>query len=237
MNTLITYKIVSDQDGKLKNAAKSACDFWNKFIMPASTIVIRLGVFTNFSSTIARAYKPCTNENIVYGRVEFNTKYLKTFTDTEIIGTIIHEIGHTLGFGWNKWMELFDHDTGEFKQGYIEQVPALDKMSVETDYGPGTRFSHWDEEKFDRELMTGFKDDFEYVLPVTIEVTSLLGHKVLESLSQKTMLVDIINDLQSIVFSRTEDARKIDRDHFIETEIWEERYSSKRISFQKMNAY
>ena len=102
MNTLITYKIVSDNEGKLKGAAKLSCDFWNKFVVAKSSIVIRLGIFTSFGNTIARAYKPYSRNGTVYGRVEFNTKYLSTFSESETVGTIIHEIGHTLGFGWDK---------------------------------------------------------------------------------------------------------------------------------------
>ena len=70
--------------------------------------MIRLGVFTSNTSTIARAYKPYERDGVVYGIVEFNTKYLSTYSGNEISGTIIHEIAHTLGFGWDKWMELFD---------------------------------------------------------------------------------------------------------------------------------
>jgi hypothetical protein len=50
---LITYKIVSDVDGRLKAAARTACNFWNRFVVPSSSIVIRLGTFTAFCSTIA----------------------------------------------------------------------------------------------------------------------------------------------------------------------------------------
>jgi hypothetical protein len=54
MSTLVTYKIVSDKDGKLKGAAKLSCSFWNKFVVAESSVVIRLGIFTSFSNTIAR---------------------------------------------------------------------------------------------------------------------------------------------------------------------------------------
>ncbi len=175
MSTLITYKIVSDKDGKLKESAKLSCNFWNKFVLPSSSIVIRIGVFTSFGNTIARAYKPHDNNGIIYGQIEFNTNYLDSFIESEIVGTIIHEIGHTLGFGWDRWMELFDVSTGKFLQEYVDIVPDLLNMRVETDYGPGTTLSHWDEEYFDKELMTGFKDESVYVLPVTISVTSLSG--------------------------------------------------------------
>jgi len=228
MSTLITYKIVSDSEDKLRGAAKLACGFWNKFVIANSSIVIRLGIFTSFGNTIARAYKPNSSSGVVYGRVEFNTKYLSTFSESEIVGTIVHEIGHTLGFGWDRWMQLFDINSGEFFQKYIKVLPDLADMRVETDYGPGTTLAHWDEELFDRELMTGFKDNAEYVLPVTISVTPLLGHTVAEELPVKKMLTDILNELREVQFTRTGEAEKLDRDYFEETDIWEEVYTDKK---------
>lgn len=228
MDTLITYKMVSDLEGRLKAAAKLSCDFWNRFVMASSSIVIRLGIFTGFGTVIARAYKPYKKNGVVYGRVEFNTKYLRSFSEHEIVGTIIHEVGHTLGFGWDKWMELFDPSTGEFLPKYIKVLPDLADMRVETDYGAGTTLAHWDEERFDKELMTGFQDKAEHVLPVTIGVTELLGHKVAETFSQKTLLSEILEELRGVMFTRTDDARKLDRDHFEETDIWEELYTDKR---------
>lgn len=219
-STLITYKIVSDLDGKLKQAARVACNFWNRFVIPNSSIVIRLGVFTSNSGTIARAYKPYQNEGTVYGVVEFNTKYLSTFTRNEISGTIIHEIGHTLGMGWDKWMELFGND-GKFTQAAIDELDDLKEMRVETDYGDGTRFSHWDEQRHDQELMTGFKDQGEHVLPVTIDVMSLLGHQVAERLAQKTDLGALLDSLAQIAFTRQAEAKSINLDHFTKTDIWE----------------
>lgn len=233
MSTIITYKIVSDREGKLRDAAKLACGFWNKYVIPSSSIIIRLGIFTRFGNTIARAYEPYRKNGVMYGRVEFNTRYLSTFSEAEIVGTIIHEIGHTLGIGWDRWMELFHKETGKFKQEYIDLLPKLADMRVETDYGPGTRFSHWDEEAFGKELMTGFKDSAEYVLPVTISVTSMLGNTLAEELLEKQLLADILNQLRGIQFTRIEEAEKLDRDYLEETDVWEEVYTNKRISMDE----
>ena len=106
MANLITYKIVNDVDGRLKTAARVACSFWNRFVQPDSSIVIRLGTFTSFGTTIARAYQPYSQGGVVYGVVEFNTQFLAEFSDTEVAGTVVHELGHTLGIGWDKWMLL-----------------------------------------------------------------------------------------------------------------------------------
>ncbi len=219
-STLITYKIVSDLNGRLKQAGRIACNFWNRFLVPKSSIVIRLGVFTADNNTIARAYKPYDEDGVVYGVIEFNTKYMATFSDKGISGTIIHEIGHTLGFGWDEWMEMFDAQ-GVFTAAFTDEIPELKNMRVETDYGSGTQFAHWDEERHDEELMTGFKDVVEHVLPVTIKIMALFGHQVVEELPKKTDLGILLDTLAQVVFSRKAEAKAINLDHFEETEIWE----------------
>ena len=219
--TLVTYKIVSDVDGKLKAAARVACNFWNRFVIPNSSIVIRLGVFTANSLTIARAYRPYELDGVVYGVVEFNTKYLSTFSKNQISGTIVHEIGHTLGFGWNEWMDLIDASSGEFTQEAINGLAVLQDMMVETDYGPGTQYSHWDEARHGDELMTGIKDAVEHVLPVTIDIMTLLGHQVAEELPQKTDLDSLLDSLALVMFSRQAEAKSFNLDHYEKTPLWE----------------
>lgn len=220
-STIITYKIVSDVDGKLKAAARVACNFWNRFVVPKSSIVIRLGIFTANNLTIARAYKPYEFEGVVYGVVEFNTKYLSTFSKNQISGTIVHEIGHTLGFGWNEWMDLFDASNGEFTQEAINEIAALHDMRVETDYGSGTQYSHWDEARHDKELMTGIKDPGENVLPVTIDIMHLLGHQVAEELPHETNLDSLLDSLALVMFTRQAEAKSFNLDHYEKTPLWE----------------
>jgi hypothetical protein len=228
---IITYHIESDYNGMLRDAAKLSCDFWNRFVLPASSIVIRLGVFTQFGNTIARAYYPYKKDGVVYGVIQFNTYYLDQFTQVEIVGTIIHEVGHTLGFGWDEWMELFNHDTGLFTPEAVEEIAALGDMYVETDYGAGTTLAHWDEERHRKAMMSGFKSSAEYVLPVTIDIMTLLGHQVIEKLAEKTSLEAIIEELSMVQFMRMEDATQLDREAFVQTNIWEEIYSDRRTSF------
>lgn len=234
-STLITYKIASDVDGKLKRAARVACNFWNRFVIPNSSIVVRLGVFNSNTTTIARAYKPFEKDGVVYGVVEFNTKYLSTFSGNQISGTIIHEIGHTLGFGWDKWMNLFD-SSGVFTEAATNALIDLKDMRVETDYESGTKYSHWDEERHQEELMTGFKDNTEHVLPVTIRIMVLLGHQVVEELSQKTDLDTLLNTLAQVAFSRQAEAKAIDLDHFEQTDLWENIPHDQPLSKRKLSS-
>jgi hypothetical protein len=228
MGQIITYKIVSDVGGKLKTAARTACNFWNRFVLPKQSIVIRLGTFTSFGNTIARAYEPYKKGGIIYGVIEFNTYFLSEYSDVQTAGTIVHEIGHTLGYGWDRWMALFDENTGCFKPKFVKQLPALKNMRVETDYGPGTTLAHWDEEKFGGELMTGFKNDVEHVLPITVDVAALLGHQVLERLQKKTSLKKLLTTLQATQFTKKELAKSLDLDFFVQTPVWEEAYTNRR---------
>lgn len=220
-SNLITYNLVDTEDTRLKGGARTACNFWNRFVQPKYSIVIRLGVFTQNSFTIARAYKPFEKDDVRYGRVEFNTKYLGRFTEHEIAGTIIHEIGHSLGIGWDDWDKLYDRQSGNFKAAAIRRLKKLEVMEVELDGGSGTAFAHWDEAKFDKELMTGYQDKGEHVLPVTIDLMSVLGHTVIEQLEAKTDLSKLLDDAASVVFTRQNEARALDLDHFQETDIFE----------------
>ena len=49
MGHLITYNIRSDVDGRLKEATKTACNFWNYYVEPKQNIV--LNVETRFWMT------------------------------------------------------------------------------------------------------------------------------------------------------------------------------------------
>ena len=124
--------------------------------------------------------------------------------------------------------ELGRFGTYQFHKKWIDQVPALATMHVETDYGSGTTLSHWDEERFDKALMSGIKDDNEHILPVTIDVLGLLGNTVIEQLSEKRELAEVIEELRSVVFSRQDEAVRLNRDVYIKTDIWEVIYDRKR---------
>jgi hypothetical protein len=190
-------------------------------VQPSQSIVIRLGIFTQNSNTIARAYRPYEQGGTRYGLVEFNTKYLTTFTADEIAGTITHEIGHSLGIGWDTWDNLFNPATGLFTQDAIHELDTLEFMEVEREGGPGTALSHWDEARFDKELMTGFQDHGEHVLPVTIELMRVLGHALNDHLDDQTPLADLLQEAASVVFSQQDQVRQLNLEHFEATDLFE----------------
>lgn len=220
----ITYKVISDSGDRLKTAARTACNFWNRFLEPRLPIVLRLDTFTRYDNVIAGAYTPYEQNGVRYGRIDFNTRFLFSDTPERLAGTLIHEIGHTLGMGWEAWTPLFHHHNGLFKQEAIDQLAELANMEVERQGGAGTAYSHWDEDRFDQELMTGWRElpgIDEHVLPITIDVMALLGHQVIERLPGLTPLKDLIRETSGRIFSRQDEVQNLDLDYFEETELFE----------------
>jgi hypothetical protein len=76
---------------------------------------------------------------------------------------VLHEMSHSLGFG-SIWDRLGLVTNGVFTgENAVEQYHALggsaDGIAVEQDGGSGTAGSHWDEQTFGNELMTGYIND------------------------------------------------------------------------------
>lgn len=224
--TLVTYHIEADHQGKLRESVKIACNFWNRFVKPVKPLVIRLGVFDVYGNTIASACRPYGRDGVQYGKVGFNKRFIETFSEENIASVLVHEIGHTLGIGWSVWLQMFSHGTGKFKSAWVKKFPELANMKAETAYGPGTTLVHWDEELFPHAMMSGLKSGNEVVLPITIDIMEAFGHTILERLTSKTSLSKLMQEANEIPFSRTGDAKKIDRAVFVATEIWEEIYDN-----------
>lgn len=223
MASIITYRIVSDHDDRLRKAAKVACDFWNHFIQPESPLVLRMGASANTNGMIALSFAPYKDaDGSVYSYVQFNTAYLRRYSRTDLATILIHEIAHALGFGRERWKNLFDWRNGRFLQQAVAQLPALKEMRVETHGGRHTRLMHWDERRHDNELMTGTKDRSEYVLPVTIDVMALLGHTVVHRLESRQRVSHLLEKFTNQAFTRGDDVASINLDHFVETDVLEE---------------
>lgn len=92
---------------------------------------------------------------------------------------VVHEMGHSLGFGsiWDR-LGLVDnssHFTGALANQYaIGGSPIL----VETDGGAGTAGSHWDDDTYPNELMTGYIDDSNYFSAMSAASFGDLGYRL-----------------------------------------------------------
>jgi hypothetical protein len=102
----------------------------------------------------------------LYGLMFFDTDDLAFLEQNNIFDeVVVHEMGHVLGFGtlWNFGRSLLQGTNADPRfvgpngiAGYLDVGGRGNSVPVEEDFGPGTAFSHWDEETFDEELMTGF---------------------------------------------------------------------------------
>ena len=89
--------------------------------------------------------------------VDVNAMDLATFTEV-----ILHEMGHSLGFG-SIWGQLGLSSNGVFTgtnaNNEYHKLGGVGSIPIEQDGGSGTAGSHWDEETFNNELMTGYIND------------------------------------------------------------------------------
>ena len=90
--------------------------------------------------------------------VDVNDMGLAAFADV-----VLHEMAHSLGFG-SIWSRLGLVENGQFigaeaLEQYLAMGGSGSGVPVEQDGGSGTAGSHWDEETFNNELMTGYIND------------------------------------------------------------------------------
>jgi hypothetical protein len=69
--------------------------------------------------------------------------------------------------------------------------------------------------------MTGYQDRAEHVLPVTVDVMGILGHRVRSALARKTSLVKLLRESAAVKFTRKAQAKALDLDHYRATPLWE----------------
>jgi hypothetical protein len=113
---------------------------------------------------------PCLARNAdllsLYGVMFFDTDDLAFLQQNNVLDeVVVHEMGHVLGIGtlWDFGRDLLQGSATDPRfvgpnaiAGFHEVGGRGATIPVEEDGGPGTRFSHWDDETFDTELMTGF---------------------------------------------------------------------------------
>lgn len=91
---------------------------------------------------------------------------------------VLHEMLHTVGFG-TIWYERGLISGGGFNGALANAVyPGAALIPLETSGGSGTAYSHWDEETFVGELMTGYIDDHNNLSYMTIASLGDLGYNV-----------------------------------------------------------
>ena len=75
---------------------------------------------------------------------------------------VLHEMSHSLGFGsiWDRLgLASNGHFTGANANAEYAKMGGSGGIPIEQDGGSGTAGSHWDEETFGNELMTGYIND------------------------------------------------------------------------------
>jgi hypothetical protein len=102
----------------------------------------------------------------LYGLMFFDTDDLAVLQQLNVLDeVVVHELGHVLGLGtlWDFNRDLLQGTAADPRfvgpnaiAGFHDVGGRGATIPVEEGGGPGTRFSHWDEETFDAELMTGF---------------------------------------------------------------------------------
>ena len=91
---------------------------------------------------------------------------------------VLHEMLHTLGFG-TIWQDL-DLISGSGFNGALANAvyPGSALIPLETSGGSGTAYSHWSEDTFTTELMTGYIDGDNNLSYMTIASLGDLGYNV-----------------------------------------------------------
>ncbi|HYC33371.1 MAG TPA: leishmanolysin-related zinc metalloendopeptidase [Gemmatimonadales bacterium] len=143
---------------------------------------------------------PClirTADNLsLYGIMFFDTEDLGFLEENGILDeVVVHEMGHVLGIGslWNFGRNLVRGTAADPRFVGPRGVAAYQSIGgkgisipVEEDGGPGTALSHWDEETFGPELMTGFIGLGSSPLSVmTIESLADMGYQVNPAVAER----------------------------------------------------
>ena len=118
------------------------------------------------------------------GIMEFDSSDATNYQAAGLFDDIaLHEMLHTIGFG-TIWANL-GLISGSGFNGWRANAtfPGTALVPIELDGGAGTAWSHWDEESFGTELMTGYIDGDNYLSYTTIASLGDLGYNVISGAS------------------------------------------------------
>jgi hypothetical protein len=128
------------------------------------------------------------------GEIEIDIADAETFLlSGQLYDIALHEMMHVIGFGslweYSGTVEMTFDDMGTKKP--VDDVLTYDYLGVyakaenggtapvvETDGGSGTAGSHWDDETYTNELMTGYIDDINYLSSMSIGSLADLGYEI-----------------------------------------------------------
>ena len=127
------------------------------------------------------------------GFMRFDSADMATMEENGIFeGVILHEMGHILDIafvGWNiRGLLVFNagnclsativENIGVNAVAEWHALGGSDDVPVENEYGSGTQCSHWDEETFENELMTGFATGDLALSRLTVGTLEDIGYEV-----------------------------------------------------------
>src|ERR1044072_1851119 len=111
-----------------------------------------------------------------YGEMEFDSADVAgMFANGTWTNVILHEMGHILGIGtlWTT-LGLKNGPSGDYigtnglrEYRTLSGNPSAASIPIEHDGGQGTANAHWDEDRFNAELMTGFIEPASVAMPIS----------------------------------------------------------------------
>jgi len=118
------------------------------------------------------------------GSMEFDSADAAVYQAAGLFDDIVlHEMLHTVGFG-TIWSDLGLISGGFFTGARANaEYTGTDLIPLERDGGGGTAYSHWDEETFTNELMTGYIDGDNTLSYMTVASLGDLGYSVVSGAS------------------------------------------------------
>lgn len=155
---------------KFENNIKNAANFWNNILREPNDIKIEVKEETISSNILARA-RPFSSTNLKGGGIiYFNTN--ANYHDWDFVTK--HELGHIFGIGSNvKWDNNIYQSNGQYflnSNGFPEtyQIYTDEFGGTESGIPIGDARGHFDEDVFDRELMTPIAEEEGINQPVTL---------------------------------------------------------------------